>query len=250
MNRRFAAALAIAATVLPLGARADQAGYLYSYGVDESRYGDIVFAVDAYKPLGSPNAALRPYVDVFANDDSKTTGGDIPRIYSDNYAGGALGLQYTNGKGLRLFAQAGATTTIGSVASEPSGGDVRGGAQLYREWGGPRGAYGNFYGSGTYYSRYQDTVFYNQLEIGTSNGGARPIEFYLRPVVTFDTRPYYYDNVAELTAGVRFHPFGTRGPTFALEEAAGTYLRGNLLPAGVAHTYLDFRPTVAYGVSL
>ncbi|MDE2481392.1 MAG: hypothetical protein KGN02_04290 [bacterium] len=250
MNRRIIAILVAALALLPLAARADQAGYLYSYGVDESRYGDIVFAIDAYKPLGSPDASLRPYVDVFANDDSKTANGAVPRIYSDNYAGGAFGLQFTNEKGLRLFAQVGATTTIGSIASEPSGGDLRGGVQLYREWGGARGAYGNFYGSGTYYSRYHDAVFYNQLELGTATGGAHRIEYYVRPVLTFDSHPYYYDNVAEITAGVRFHPFGTRGPTFALEEAAGTYLRGDLLPPDVARTYLDFRPTIAYGVSI
>lgn len=246
--------LACAFAALPRAAPADQAGYLYSYALNESRFGDFVYSVDAYKPFGTSKSSVRPFVDVFGNIDSKTSGGLIPRIYSDNYAGAAVGLQYTNASGLRIFAQAGATMRLGAVASVPSGGDVRGGVQLYREWGGPaahRAGYGNFYGSGTYYSRYQDTVFYNQLELGTRTSPApTATEFYLRPVFTMDSKSYYYDNLIELTAGVRFHPFGTHGPTFALEEAAGTYTNRSGLPASLGASYFDFRPTISYGVSL
>ena len=242
----------VAATTLI--ARADQAGYLYSYGIDESRYGDFVYSIDAYKPIGSPKAKIRPFVDVFASDDSKSAGGAIPRIFSDNYAGGAFGLQYTTPAGFRIFAQAGVTKTIGPIASLPSGTDARGGVQLYREWGGPnvgKRTYGNFYGSGTYYSRYQDSVFYNQLETGRTIGSSKhPIDLYLRGVLTADTHSFYYDNVAELTAGVRWHPFGLRGPSFALEEAAGIYTRAGLVPAGTSKSYFDFRPTVSYGVAI
>ncbi len=240
--------------LLPLRASADQAGYLYAYALNESRFGDFVYSVDAYKPFGTSKSAVRPFVDVFGNIDSKSAGGAIPRIYSDNYAGAALGLQYTNGSGLRVFAQAGGTTRVGAVASVPSGGDVRGGIQLYREWGGAaahRAAYGNFYGSGTYYSRYQDTIFYNQLELGRrTSASPSATEIYVRPVFTIDSKSYYYDNILELTAGIRFHPFGSRGPSFALEEAAGTYTNRGGLPASLPSSYLDFRPTISYGVSL
>ncbi len=235
-------------------AQADQAGYLYTYAINESRYGDFVYSIDAYKPVGSPNARIRPFVDVFGNDDSKSAGGSVPRIYSDNYAGGAFGLQYTTPAGLRIFAQAGATHSIGPIASVPSGGDVRGGVELYREWGGPNNhkrTYGNFYGSGTYYSRYQDAVFYNQLETGRTSGSAtRPIDTYVRGVLTADSHSFYYDNIAEITAGVRFHPFGLKGPSIALEEAAGIYTRAALLPIGTNRSYFDFRPTISYGVNI
>lgn len=255
MIRRFAfAAVAAALSFSPLAARAAQPGFLYTYAVNESRFGDFVYALDAYKPIGAAGNGFRPYVDLFTNIDTKTSGGTIPRIFSDNYAGIAGGLQYTNGAGLRLFLQAGETAKVGSVATVHSGGDVRGGAQLYREWnitpiaGHP---YGNFFGSAVYYSRYQDTVFYNQLEVGRYlSSGWRAAEVYLRPVMTLDTQSYYYGNLVEMTAGVRVHPFGRRGPALALEEAAGRYTMPSAVPAGQAKTWLDFRPIVTYGVDL
>ncbi|HET9030369.1 MAG TPA: hypothetical protein VFN49_09330 [Candidatus Aquilonibacter sp.] len=254
MIKRAAAAMALVGVVAPTAARCDQAGYLYTYGLNESRFGDFVVSADAYKPLGSPNAKIRPFVDVLANWDTKTSGGDLPRIYGDNYAALEGGLQYTTG-GLRLFLQGGASAKLGSVAAVHSGGDLRGGAQLYREWG-PAvhrdgSSYGNFYGSGVYYSRYQDTIFYNQLEFGRYAGsGAHATELYLRPVLTLDTQRYYYDNLVELTAGMRFHPFGAHGPTFAVEEAYGTYLAPSTVPAGQSKTWFDFRPTISYGVNV
>lgn len=234
-------------------AHADQAGFLYTTAVDVTRYGDIATSLDATKPFGSEHARIRPFGEFFIYRDTKTANALVPRIYNDNYAGVELGLQFTTPGGFRSFIEAGSTTTLGTVAAVPSGGDLRAGLQYYREWAQARTqrTYGNFYGSVTYFSRYQDTLSYNQLEFGTRVGrGNRRTEFYLRPTLTLDTHQYYYSNVAEVTAGVRFYPFGSHGPTFALEEAAGTYLRNSLLPANVSPTYLDFRPTLAYGVNI
>ncbi|NNM99720.1 MAG: hypothetical protein HKL91_07980 [Candidatus Eremiobacteraeota bacterium] len=114
----------------------DRAGFLYAYLEHTSQYRDNVFSIDAYKPFGSPSNAIRPFVDFFANDDTRTGGGVIPQTLNDNYAGLALGVQYTNPAGLRAFVQGGATTKIGSIAATPSGGDLRGGLEYYREWGG------------------------------------------------------------------------------------------------------------------
>ncbi|MHB8178839.1 MAG: hypothetical protein ACYDA5_06795 [Vulcanimicrobiaceae bacterium] len=232
----------------------DRAGYLYTYVEHTSQYRDNVFSFDAYKPFGSPQSHVRPYVDVFANDDTATHGGIIPQTLNDNYAGAALGLQYTDNAGLRLFGQAGATTKIGRVAATPSGGDLRGGAEYYREWGGAqlkRHAYGNFYGDGVYYSRYHDMQFYNQLEVGTEPlHSSHPVDLFVRGVLAMDTHPYYYGNYAEATLGVRFYPFGLHGPTIELDGVAGTYLRANLVPAGVSRSYIDFRPLISYGVSI
>ncbi len=231
---------------------ADQAGFLYTTAVDVARYGDIVTSLDATKPIGSPKARVRPFGDFFIYRDTKSANAKVPLIYNDNYAGAAVGLQYTTPGGFRAFAQVGSTTNIGSVVAVPSGGDFRGGLQYYREWGATSlRAYSNFYGSVTYFSRYQDTLSYNQLEFGTRIGrGPHHTELYLRPTLTLDTHQYYYSNVAEITAGIRFYPFGSHGPTLAFEEAAGQYLRGGLLPGGIGSTYLDFRPTLAYGVNI
>ncbi len=230
----------------------DRAGFLYTYLERTSLYRDTVFSVDAYKPFGSRASAVRPFVDLFANDDTRTGGGVVPQTLNDNYAGLALGMQYTNPQGLRAFAQAGVTTKIGSIAATPSGGDLRGGLEYYREWGGAaKAAYGNFFGDGIYYSRYHDLQFYEQLEIGSTPPNERhPVSVFARAVLALDTHPYFYGNYAELTLGVRLTPFGLRGPAIELGGVSGTYLRGNLLPIGVSKNYIDFRPTISYGVNI
>lgn len=236
---------------VPAAAR-DRAGYTYAYALHTSRYDDTILSIDTYKPFGNRDARVRPFVDVAYVRDSRTQGGDVPIIFSDNYVLGALGLQYTDGRGLRLFAQGGTTATIGPVAALPAGGDVRGGAQYYREWGvqKPHAGYGTFYGSTTYYSRYKDAVLYAQSEqaVNVANAAA-PLEPFVREVVTLDSRGFYYDTLAELTAGLRYRPFGPRGPILSVEGAAGTYFGGTLPPKS-ARTYTDLRPTVSYGFSL
>ncbi len=240
---------------------ADQAGYVYSYAVDENRYNDIANAIDAYKPFGNPNARLRPYVAAIVTRDTRTSGGvagpdggpPVPLVLADNYGLGAVGLQYTTPAGLRLFGQVGRSFTFGPVAAQPSGNDARGGVQLYREWGPayvPHQDYGNFYGSVEYLSRYSDTIAYNQVELVRNAGTKRlPVEVFARAVLTLDTRKFYYSNVLELTAGIRAHPFGTRGPIFSIEQTGGNYLRGTL-PAETHRAYLDFRPTISYGFNI
>jgi hypothetical protein len=239
----------------------DQAGYVYSYAVDENRYDDIATSIDAYKPFGSPKMRFRPYVAALYNRDTRTNAGTsgqnggppVPLVLADNYALGAAGLQYTTPGGLRLFGQVGRSFTVGPVAAQPSGNDARGGAQLYREWGPAyeHGQdYGNFYGSVEYLSRYSDTISYNQLELVRNAGNKRlPVEIFGRVVATLDTKQHYYSNVLELTAGIRVHPFGVHGPIVSVEQTGGDYLRGTL-PQNVRRAYLDFRPTISYGFNI
>lgn len=240
---------------------ADRSGYSYSYALQDSRYDDFIVSIDAHKPFGNRNAHIRPFVDAALVRDSRTSPGSAadgkpptPLILSDNYGLVSGGVQYTNASGLRVFAQAGKSFTVGPLAAQSSGGDVRAGIQLYREWG-PTGKrkrdYGNFYGSTTYYSRYSDSVAYLQAETVRNIGTfAAPIEPFVRGVLTLDTRRFYYSNLIEVTAGIRAHPLGTHGPILSIEAVKGAYIKRVPLPLGVTATYSDFRPTVSLGFSL
>lgn len=232
----------------------DRAGYAYSYALHDARYDDTIVSFEAYKPLGSRAAKIRPFVGWSFVRDSRTAGGAVPLVLSDNYATAGVGLQYTNGSGLRAFVQAGGSATLGSVAAVPSGGDLRGGVQYYRDFGTPSPShhgYGNLYASVTDYSRYQDAVAYVQLEQAMVLGSAaHALEPFLREVVLADRRRLYYDNTVEATLGLRWHPAGPHGPTLSLEGALGAYTAGAVRPAGVGPTYRDFRPTVSYGFAL
>ena len=232
----------------------DRAGYSYNYALYDGRYNDTIVSFDFYKPFGSRNARIRPFAAVAANRDSRTGTGNVPLILADNYAVGGVGLQFTNAAGLRLWAQAGASTHLGPVAAQPSGSDARGGVQYYRSFGPQNAAhhgYGNLYASTTYYSRYSDAVLYAQAEAVANAGGAvRPLEFFIRPVLTLDTKTFYYSNLFETSAGLRYHPLGTSGPVVSIEGAVGRYVRGAVRPAGQKPWFSDFRPTISYGFSL
>ncbi len=256
MNRRIAIVASLFAlatfvtTAAPRAARADEAGYLYSYGVSDARYNDRIVSVDAFKPLGVPGL-LRIYLDVLASQDSRTAGGVVPRVYADNYALGAVGVQYTRPWGLRAFVQAGESVGLGTVATVKSGPDVRTGVQFYREWAerpSRTQGYGNLYASETYLSRYADAITYAQIEVGRHPFTSR-VDLFARGTLTLDTHAFYYSNLAELTLGLRYRPFGTHGPAFSIERVAGSYLR-NLPGPDSGVLYGDFRPTVTYGQNL
>ncbi|HVA36678.1 MAG TPA: hypothetical protein VNJ51_03615 [Candidatus Dormibacteraeota bacterium] len=252
MKALICALAVLAALALPARARADQSGFLYAYALQDARFNDTIFSVDATKPVGSPQATIRPYFEAFYTRDTRTTGGRLPQTFADNYLLGAAGLQAQFADGLRLFAQVGAAQQIGEPSpdvTQQSGGDFRGGAQLYREWSvplGDPGPIGSFYGSAAYYSRYRDGIVYLQAERGRAFGHGRTTDVYARVTVTADTQGYYYDNVAELGVGVRIHPFGAQGPSLALEGFGGVYLRAGS-PTG--STYVDLRPTLTLGVA-
>lgn len=231
-------------------ARADQAGYLYSYAISDARYDDRLVSLDAYKPLGGPGL-VRIYLDVLASQDSRTAGGVVPRVFADNYALGAVGVQLALPTGFRAFVQAGESVGLGTVAAVKSGPDVRAGVQLYREWAEAPSrtqGYGNLYASATYFSRYADTIAYAQIEAGRHPFTQR-VDIFARGTVSLDTHAFYYSNLAELTLGVRYRPFGARGPAISIENVAGSYLR-NLPRPDASSLYSDFRPTITYGRNL
>lgn len=240
----------VATSLVPRAADADEAGYLYSYAISDARYDDRLVSLDAYKPFGDARS-IRPYVDILAGQDSRTAGGIVPRVYSDNYGLGALGVQYTLPTGFRAFVQAGRSFGLGSVAAVASGSDVRAGIQLYREWNEQRArtpSYGNLYASTTYFSRYADTIAYGQLEVGRHLFSPE-VDLFARGTLTLDTHAFYYSNLAELTLGLRYRPFGARGPAFSIENVAGSYLR-NLPRPDSGSLYSDFRPTITFGRNL
>lgn len=251
---------AAAAQPEPVARPRDAAGYTYTYVVDDQRLKNTVAALETYKPFGNPNSRFRPFVGGSITRDTSTTPGSslnggppVPLIESDNYAVLGVGVQYTTPTGFRAFVQGGFSTQVGPVAATPSGGDLRGGVQLYREWGKTYDhamTYGNFYGSGTYLSRYQDTVLYNQLEIAHNLGSSsHPLEPFVRATLAADTRVFYYSNTAQVTLGLRYHPLGRSGPIVSLEGSGVNYLRGTL-PASEHRAYTALRPTISYGFSL
>ncbi len=227
-------------------------GFLYSGAFYDDRYSDTTFAIDATQPFGRSGAGLRPYLDANLNLDSQTLNVDIPETLTDNYALGALGLQFTNVAGFRAFAQIGVTARVGAVAAHEPGADFRGGAELSRSWRGlgtRRARYGNYYGSATYISRYRDAVLLNAVEEGrTFRYGTHAVDICLRALLSFGSHGFYYTNYAEGTVGLRFHSPAVSRVTLSVEESTGLYLLRTSRPATQSDAYHDFRINLGYGL--
>ena len=233
----------------------DHAGYSYNYAIYDSRYSDLIVSLDAWKPLGKPKP-FRPFVGASVVRDSRTEpGSSVPLILSDNYAVGGVGVQWTNADGLRAFAQAGGSVQVGPIAAQPSGGDVRGGVQFYRDFGPTNAAhhgYGNFYGSTTYYSRYSDWILYAQAEAVSNLGNStRPFEAFARQVLNLDT---HYSLLLELDGNVgrpALSPLRRRGPDhFGRRSVRRVPARSGAAGGTWRVLHWDFRPTISYGFSI
>jgi hypothetical protein len=255
---RIALAACVAAWVGSAPARADDAGYLWSYILNDSYSDDTFYSADFTKPFGAP-LAVRPFGELLLQRDSRTVGGVLPQTLNDNYGLASVGVQWANASGLRLFGQVGSSFAFGpqtpSTATTKHF-DVRGGVEYYRDWsdlpGTGRRIVGSFYGDFIYYNRYQNALLYFEAERGREFGAVkRPFQAFVRLSGSQDTRRYYYNELVALTGGVRFLPMGRSGPAVALEEAYSSYLApaAELQAAGVTRSYWSFRPTLTFGAS-
>jgi hypothetical protein len=251
------AAIAVALVPSP-PALADDAGYLWSYILNDSYSQDTFYSADFTKPFGAP-LAVRPFGELLLQRDSRTVGGVLPQTLNDNYGLASVGIQYANASGLRMFGQVGSSFAFGpqtpSTATTKHF-DYRGGVEYYRDWSDLPGAghrvVGSFYGDFIYYNRYQNALLYFEAERGREFGPVkRPIQVFARLSGSQDTRRYYYNELVALTGGVRYLPMGRSGPAIALEEAYSSYLApaAELETAGVTRSYWSFRPTLTFGAS-
>jgi hypothetical protein len=241
---------------------ADPAGVIQAAVLYDSRYDDTFYLIDGYKPFGNPGSTIRPYVGVTIARDARSALANqvtlvprttrritvpVPLLYGDNYGLVALGMQYADANGVRVFLQAGAAGSLG-VAAANNGADVRGGISLERTWGAtlvPGCWYGSLTANATYLTRYSDTLAYAGAELARNLGTRRaPVEIFGRFGLSADARSLYTSNLAELTAGIRVHPFGRTGPVIAIEGAVAGHTIG--VPAGVPQTFGAFRPQINF----
>lgn len=251
-------ALLMLALVKAMPARADDAGYLWSYVLNDSYSQDTFYSADFTKPFGPP-LAVRPFGELLLQRDSRTVGGVLPQTLNDNYGLASVGIQYANDAGLRLFAQVGSSFAFGPQTPSTEGVehfDYRGGVEYYRDWSELPGTghrlIGSLYSDFIYYNRYQNALLYFEAERGREFGSLkRPLQVYARVSGSQDTRRYYYNEILALTGGVSFYPISRSGPAVSLQEAYSTYLAptAELQAAGVTRSYWSFRPTLTFGTS-
>ena len=170
--------------------------------------------------------------------DSRSGGGALPVIYSDNYALLGGGLRYVPVRGLTIDLQPGVTyDLIARPGKERTGFDLRTtlsyGNGLYAPAESPESAswpfhfFADWYASIGYYTRYENMLLYSHARAGFRAFTLRhtAVDIFLRADFVADSRGEYYNNILEGGTGIRIIPDHRWGVAFIAEYHHGGYLR-------------------------
>lgn len=227
---------------------------LYAAPLYSARFRDAIVAAQAqlHRPFaGAARASL--YVDAAITKDSRSTGGNLPAIFSDNAALLGLGFAIQPGRGwVVLRAEANlAVNLVRSVdhpdRTEP---DYRVLVATFRRWESPaRPAFLEMYGSAGYYSRYRDNgIGYFQLRGGHRFTRGTPLYGYLRLNLAADVNHDFYNNAAELGPGVEWRAGGPLNLSARAEYLRGVYFGvTGRDPNPYGPSYDDFRVVLVLG---
>jgi tetratricopeptide (TPR) repeat protein len=175
--------------------------------------------------------------------DSRSSGGGLPVIYSDNYLLLGGGLRILPVRGMTIDIQPGVTyDLIERPGKNRVEADFRGTAAygngiyapvetpMKATW--PLHPFLDGYASVGYYSRYENTLLYSHGRGGVRAFayGQTAVDAYLRLDFVADTQGEYYNNILEGGVGLRLIPDHRWGLSFIAEYHRGKYLKS--LPAG------------------
>lgn len=229
-----------AAVVLELTLCSDQYPWWWKVYVApyyDSRFDDAVLSGLLYGGTYlNTNRTISAYGTFSVTHDSRSIGGELPVIYSDNFTllGGGIRLQPL--MGFTTDVQLGITIDlIHRPAEEKINGDVRAvaayGTGIYPEitlpdrvrW--PFSFLADVNASFGYYSRYQNGIGYLQGRCGTRvlEWGNAAIDAYVRVDLAGDTERDFFNNVAEGGVGLRYIPDHRWGILLTAEFHRGTY---------------------------
>jgi len=176
--------------------------------------------------------------------DTRTAGGAVPVIFSDNYMLAAVGFRLQPTAGLTADAQGGVSVDLDT---HPGRDRIREdlrmvlsyGAGTYASVSVPRTLkvswkpWADAYTSAGYYSRYENIIGYAMVRGGVRllEAGYSEMDLYVRGNLAWDTERIFYNNVAEGGLGLRFVPHHSWGVAVLAEFHRGFYWdRG--LPTG------------------
>lgn len=216
-----------------------------------------------------PSWPVTLYLGTRITHDSKSRGGSLPAIFSDNVALVGAGVSFRPKRtNLALVAEANlafnlTTSTARNRDVEP---DYRAALYYYRRWEGklygPAGAltlgrlrsdrlFTDLDASLGYYSRYDHNgIGYLQLREGVrlADWRASRLYGYAKINLVKDTNRDFYNNLAEFGPGVEFRPSGNFNLSLRAEYLRGTYfgIEGHD-PNPFRAQYNDFRMTLLVG---
>lgn len=191
------------------------------------------------------------YASLRLTRDSKSVGGVLPVIYSDNSVIPALGVRVQpGGKWFTLFAEAGAAYPLVSVTPRNWKRDLRAGVigaftnehALSSRATGPQ-LVTEIFGDITWYDRFdRNIISYTQWResLRLVRGKAGAIDVFARGWGAFDSRRVYYNRVVEGGGGIALHAGANRRASLYVEALGGRYLTERKL-SEPARNYTDVR---------
>ena len=230
-------------------------GKIYSASFYDTRFSNGVFAGALYAGYflnRTRTAALFGTVGV--SRDTRSSGGAVPEIFSDNALIVGTGLRFTPLNGLQVDVQGGVGIDLIRQSERRR---VRGDFRLVASYGNglysllsapqkvawPFKPFLETYWSAGYYTRYENTIAYGQLLAGLrlAELNLSALDVYLRGDVTGDTRREFYNNVVEAGAGIRLTPDYTWGVSLVGEYHRGTYWDRGLATGSLVRSYNSVR---------
>lgn len=229
---------------------ADKDGYLLAETYYESLYRDFITNLSIYDPLRH-GTGVRPYAEFDIYEDSRSKGGAVPQLYSDNYSLASAGIEYVDSKGFRAAIQGGISSQIGGPAAHPSGGDFRSSVTWFRGWGGPAASrvwYGNFTAGTMYASRYEQLATWTAIEYGiTGRSGYTAFDLFAHGDGFLETNQQYYPTSVDGLIGLRIRGARATGFSFEISEKTTSFLRA--VPSG-SPTFGDCHVQASYGTQI
>ncbi len=223
---------------------------LYLAPFYESRISDVIYPVKLRlgKYLDSTHS-FSGYSYFHLSDDTRSSTGEIPQIYNDNYASIGAGVDWYpfSNHSLRIFAETGAAFSLLNGKRNLWRDDTTVGAEGYWSWGAVAGCglsprwplteFGDLYASAAYYSRYHDGIAQWNIREGVRLFRDRLSTVSAFAVISgvMDTNDVYYNNILEVGPGLSWRPDRQFPLDFRSEYLFGQYFRG--VSGGLAKEY-------------
>ncbi|MEM6645392.1 MAG: tetratricopeptide repeat protein [Bacteroidota bacterium] len=220
-------------------------GDVYAAPMFLSRYDNLVSSllVRFGPTLGTPR--LQAYGIVRVTRDTRSTGGSLPIIFSDNVLIGGIGVKArVHPWALTLYSEAGMAAPL--VTGQDIEPDFRAGGYGAKRWPAQPRAMApivNLYYDVSYYSRLDNNLIgYGQLRPGFRlvHSDNVSLDAYAAALGAFDTDGLFFNNVADMGGGLRLMLFGS--VQLMGEWVQGTYLGDT--PLGTS--YEDLRVALIF----
>ena len=192
------------------------------------------------------------YLGAALTKDSRSSGGNLPAIFSDNFATAGVGIAVQPSAFSILRAEANLAFNLVQSAEhpDPAESDFRVLGAVSRRWERPNArTFVEVYASAGYYSRYRDNgIAYLQLRGGRRLSSTAPLYGYLRLNLTKDTNKDFYNNAAEAGPGLEWRAGGPLNVSARAEYLVGVYfgIEGRE-PNPYGPSYDDFRLVLVLG---